>query len=97
MQTVQVIGSALRVGGGGEDRPALALENAQPVAEALRVVVAHFRGDAEIGAQEGRSHFRNEFLRRIGAIAKTLAQFAVIDKWAAAARVPGPLRSGVTR
>ena len=50
---MEIVGSSLRMGGGGEDGAGVVLEDREPVAEIGRVVLADIRSDAEIGAEEG--------------------------------------------
>jgi hypothetical protein len=59
LQVVQVIGGALRMGGGRENGALVFFEDAQPVVEVGSMVFPHFRRDAENGAKESRSQFGN--------------------------------------
>jgi hypothetical protein len=45
--------------------------------EILRVIRARLAGDAQIGAEEGGSEFRNQLLHRIGLVAEALAELSV--------------------
>jgi hypothetical protein len=53
LQAVQIIGGALRVRGRGEDEALIVAQCLEPVADIGRVIVAHFGGDFEVGAEEG--------------------------------------------
>src|ERR1019366_3010429 len=61
------------MGGGGEDRAALVLQNFQPRGEVGGVVVADLRGEFEIGAQESGAQLGDEFLGGIAFVAPALA------------------------
>jgi hypothetical protein len=52
LQAMQVIGGALRVRGGGEYRPVVALQHIEPGCEIGRVIVARLGGHAEIGTEK---------------------------------------------
>ena len=65
LQAAQVIGGALRVGGGGEYRPLIFFKDGQPVPEIGGVVFPDFRRDAQFRAQESGSQFGNQFLAGI--------------------------------
>ena len=49
---MQEIGSALRMGSGGENRPLVAFEDFQPVFNVGGVIAARFGREYEIGAEE---------------------------------------------
>ena len=68
---MQIIGGALRVAGGRENKPRIVLKHRQPGCEVGGVVVAHLGGDAEVGRQERCTKFRDQFFLRIAFIAKT--------------------------
>jgi hypothetical protein len=59
LQAVQIIGGALRMGGGGKDKPLVVLQCFQPVPDIGGVILANFGGDFQIGAEEGRSQLGN--------------------------------------
>ena len=48
-----------------------------PCREILRMIGARLVGDAEIGAQERGSEFRDQLLHRVGLVAKALAELAI--------------------
>ena len=73
LELVQEIDGALGMGGGGEDRAALVLQNFQPRGEVGGVVVADLRGEFEIGAQESGAQLGDEFLAGIAFVAPALA------------------------
>jgi hypothetical protein len=50
LQVVQIIGGALRMGGGAEDRPLVVLQHRDPRLDVGGVILADFRRDVEIGA-----------------------------------------------
>jgi hypothetical protein len=52
LEPVEVIDGALRVGGGGEDRAVVVLQDLQPRGDVGGVIVPDLRGEFEIGAQE---------------------------------------------
>lgn len=61
------------MGGSGENRPLVALQNGQPIADISSMILADVRRDAEIGAQERRPKLCHQFLGRIAFIAPALA------------------------
>jgi hypothetical protein len=52
LQPVEVIGGALRMAGGREDRAAVMLEDFEPGGDVRSVFLARLKSDFEIGAQE---------------------------------------------
>ena len=74
---MQVVGSALCLRSGSEDRALVALQDAEPVREIVGVIGHGFRRDAKISAQERRAHFGDQLFRRIGRITEPLAEGAV--------------------
>ncbi len=85
--TVQEIDGALRVGGGLEDEPLVILQNGEPGGDVGGVIIADLGRQFQIGAQERRSQFRDEFLVGIGFVAPGLAaEVAGEAGW-----VPGPV------
>ena len=52
LQPGEVIGSALRMGGGGEYCSLILLQDGEPVPEIIGVVLPHLRRDTQIRAQE---------------------------------------------
>ena len=73
LELLQEVSGALRMGGGREDGAFVVLEDFEPVAEIGRVVLADVGRDAEIGAEEGGTEFRNKFLAGIAFVAEALA------------------------
>ena len=73
LQAVEIIGGLLRVAGGGEDRALVVLQDLQPRRDVSGVVVAGFRGDAKIGAEERRADFRDKLFHGVACIGETLA------------------------
>jgi hypothetical protein len=63
---VQPVDRALGVSRGGEDGAGVAAEDLQPGGDVGRVVGAGFRGEAQVGAEEGSPEFGDEFLDRVG-------------------------------
>jgi hypothetical protein len=82
LQLVQVIGGALSVGGGSEHCPLVVPEHLEPGGDVGGVVLAYFRSEAEIGAQEGGTQLGDEFLHAIGFIAEAFAaELAGKPRW----------------
>lgn len=75
-KALQKLGSLVRSARGGEDRLAVALQDAQPVADIVGVVGAWFSRDSKIATQERSAKLGNHFFHRIGIIAKALAKGA---------------------
>jgi hypothetical protein len=74
-QAAHVVGRRLRLACRSEERPRVGLQKLDPMSDVTRV--AHVAIDRELGAQERRAQFGDKFLRRIDAVAETLAEFAV--------------------
>jgi hypothetical protein len=53
LQSVQIIGGALRMRGRGEDRALVVLEDFEPVADVAGVILARLRRDGQIGTKKG--------------------------------------------
>ena len=70
---MEIVGSALGMCRGGEDGACVVLEDFEPVAEIRGVVLAEVGRDAEIGAEEGGTQFRNQLLAGIAFIAEAVA------------------------
>ena len=86
---MQIIGGALRIGGGGEDRALVVLQDCEPVGDIAGVIRARLGRDAEIGAEKGGTKLGDQFLGGIAFIAPALAA-----EFAGEARgVPGPVSS----
>ena len=64
-----------------KDSPVVALENFQPGAEVVRM--ANSWGDTELGAEESRAEFSDEFLAGISLAAVSPGEIAVETRWAA--------------
>ena len=62
---------------GGENRLLVGLQNGKPRCEILGVIRARRVADAEIGAEESGSEFRDKLLDRVGLIAEALAELAI--------------------
>lgn len=56
-QPVQVVGSALRMGSGGEDGALVVLQDGKPVADIGGVIGTILKRQPEIGAKERRAQF----------------------------------------
>src|SRR5690348_12295112 len=78
LQAVQKIRCPLRVGGCGEDGAFVLFQDAEPVPEIGGVVVADFRGYAEVGAQESGSKLCYQFLAGVTVVAETLGVEAAV-------------------
>jgi hypothetical protein len=85
---VKVIGGTLGVTGGGKDRPLVLTQDFQPRSDISGMILTGFRGDAQVGAQEGRPDLRNQFLHGVTGIAETLAAEVAVE----AGGVPRPMR-----
>ena len=66
---VQKIHGALGVGGGREDEALVILQGLEPVGDIGGMVVADFRGDAEVGAKEGGAQFGDQLLLGVASVA----------------------------
>lgn len=78
LQSVKVISCALRVGGCRDNRQFILPQQVELVPEIGSVVIADFRGDAEVGAEESGFQFRNQSLPRISCVSKSFrAEIAV--------------------
>ncbi len=73
----QEVGGALRLGGGGEDRPLVGFQHGEPVGEIGGVILARLRGEVEIGGQESRAQFCDQLLEGIGPVGETPAELPV--------------------
>ena len=58
LQPHQIIRCFLRMRRRAEDRPFVVLQNLQPPGNIGGMILPHFRGQVEIGAQEGAAQFR---------------------------------------
>ena len=72
LQLLQEVCGALGMRGGGEDGAGVALEDREPVAEIRGVILTDVGGDAEIGAEEGGTKFRDQLFTRIAFIAEAV-------------------------
>ena len=79
LQVQQVIGGLLGVAGGGKDRLLIVLEHFEPRGDIGGVVVPDFGGQAQFGAQEGATDFRNQFFHRVTRIAPFFAPHVPIQ------------------
>src|ERR1019366_1166775 len=93
LEGLKKIGGALCVRGGAENRAFVLFQDVQPVAQIGGVIVPDFRRNPEVGAQESRAQFGNQFLGGVTVIAKTLGVQAPVK----AALVAGPVRQLVQR
>ena len=73
LELLQEVSGALRMGGGGEDGAFVVLEDLEPVAEIGGMVFPDVGCDAEVGAEESGTEFRNQLLAGIAFIAEALA------------------------
>jgi hypothetical protein len=53
LQAMQIIGGALRMGGGGEHGALVVLQDFQPIRDVARMIIARLGRDAEVDAKEG--------------------------------------------
>lgn len=86
-ERMQEIGSALRVGGGGEDCSLIPFQDGQPVADIGGMVLPDFRRDTEISAKKRRPQFGNQFFASIAFITHAFAPKITVK----AALVFGPV------
>jgi hypothetical protein len=70
---VQEIHGALRVGGGGEDRPLVLTEDFEPAFDVGGVILANLGGQFEVGGEERRAEFGNQLFLGVAFIAPALA------------------------
>jgi hypothetical protein len=65
LQAAQVLDGTLCTGG-REDRALVLLEDSKPTRQIRGVVVPNFERDAKLGAQEGGTQLRHQFLEGVG-------------------------------
>jgi hypothetical protein len=70
---MQVISSALRMRGGGEDSEVVVLQHVEPLCEIGRVIVARLGRYAEIGREKRGPELGNQLLGSVTGIAPALA------------------------
>ena len=85
LQPLQVVGGALRMRRGREDRALVLLQDLQPVAKIGGVVVADLWRDAEVSTEKGGAQLGDKLFEGVGVIPKALAEFPRL-----AAFVAGP-------
>ncbi len=68
----EIVGSALRVSGGDKEAALVLPKCPEPVVDVGGVVGAGFRGELQVGADEGGSEFSDEFLDGVGGVAPAL-------------------------
>src|SRR5690349_15401372 len=71
---IEVVGGALGLAAGREDRALVGAQDLQPVLDVAGM--AQLAGDAVLGAEESGGHFGDEFLGRVSRIAEALAELA---------------------
>lgn len=75
---MQEISAALRMGGGGKDRPLVLFQDLQPTLNIGRVIGAHLWSQFQIGTKECRAQLGDQLLARIAFIAPFLsAKFTI--------------------
>lgn len=84
---MQEIGGALRVRGGGEDRPLVVFERFEPGADVSGVILAMPGREVEIGAQERRTKLGDQFFHGVARVTEALAPEIPLK----ARRVPRPV------
>jgi hypothetical protein len=75
------------VGGGGEDGSLIILQDTEPMTDIAGVVFPEFGSEFQIGAEEGRSKFSDQFFHCVCLIAKPLLPEFAIE----AALMPRPV------
>ena len=70
LESVQEINSSLGVGGCLKDGALVILENLKPVVQVSGVVVAGFRGDAEVAAEKRGPDLRDQFFAGVPLVAE---------------------------
>jgi hypothetical protein len=69
LQAVQIIGGALRMGGGGEYCPLVISQHREPQRDIGGMVFPNLRREAEVGAKERRAKLGNQFLAGVAFVA----------------------------
>ena len=77
LQAVEIIGGALRVGCGAENRPLVLIQNLEPARQIGGVVVPDLRCDPEVSTQESGSQLGNQFFSSIRMTAKTARKITI--------------------
>ena len=78
LPAMQEVNGALRVGGGAEDRPLVALQDLEPAGDIGGVIVPGLDLEPKIGGKEGRAELRCQLLPRIALIAIPLAPLIAV-------------------
>jgi len=76
---VQVARRTLRMLGRREDEALLVLQHGEPRSDVRGIVFPHVGRDAEVGAKECRTEFRDEFLERIAFVAVALSAKVLVS------------------
>src|SRR5260370_10666240 len=84
---VDKISGFLRVRGGGENRPAVVLQDFQPVGDIGGVVFAGLQRQFKVGTQEGCAQFGDQFFLGIGVAAEAVAAEVTVQAGFAACPV----------
>jgi hypothetical protein len=82
---MEKVHGTLRMGGGRENEALVVLQGLKPGTDISGVVIADFRGNAEVGAKESGAKFRDQFFLGIAFVAPLLAAEVAIE----AGRVTG--------
>lgn len=69
LQPMQIIGGTLGMGGGGEDRPFVVLQDLQPALNIGGMVFARLGGQGEVSTEERRAQLGDQFLAGIAFVA----------------------------
>ena len=72
-------GGALGITRGGEDRPLVVLEHAQPILDIAGVILARLRRQTKVGGQKSASEFGHKFFGGGAFISPTLAPEFTIE------------------
>ena len=73
LQSVQVVGGTLRVGGNAENRALVLLQDLKPALNVGRMIGARLRRQCEVGAKKRRAKLGNQFFASVAFVAPLFA------------------------
>jgi hypothetical protein len=73
LKALEEIRGFLGVAGGGEDRAGIVFQDGEPALQVSRMILADFRSNSEVAANEAGANFGNELLHCITGVAVFLA------------------------
>src|SRR4051812_19427906 len=79
LKVVQIVASPLGMRRGAEDGPFVVVQNLQPACDVAGVILADFRGDADIGAKIGAADFGNQFFHGVAFVPPSFAPEVAIE------------------